>query len=446
MPSASKNFLTGFEKSYGQSASEFARQQNQIENEQRIAEREKQFIDYRQGLKDFENQKQQELLSNLIGGQSTSLGSGSIPTPQSSQLVGSQQSQQAIPKGLTPQEKISNLVGLDPNSRAIYENYLKEQVKPKPIKLGNNYYQPDRFGNIDYNKPIPIPQQKQYSRFENTPKGLVGVTKEGETDIIPNTQWMYVPKVTARIQGEDEKGNKAETVVYDNGRRQTFYSGLKGGKIKSVDDFNKELKKFQSNTVGINKQKISYYNKLGNNSAVDGIARENINNQLYDNEQNLYNNMPDDAKKRIGEFYQYAKKNNINLDDYQTAKSDYNKFINKNFMEEPLGSNPNEKAATVQALNLWGQNKFGYVPDPNKKADETKPKETKQESKTPKVSNENDYNKLPNGSQYIDPQGNMRTKQESKTATNNSDAEKGFNSLPKGSTYIDEQGFRRIKQ
>ncbi len=385
------NFWKGFTENFDlrPAVNTIADEISSKKKNQELLNREKELQDYRQNLKDIEDQKQQRLLSELLNGTTSDLEPRFAPTLQGNQLIGGQQPQQIVNRELTPQEKISKIVGLNPNSRAIYENYLKQKATADLQNQENQAFQnylknPQGFDYgqastktlqriAEYKKLIAPPK---FSKTVKTPKGWYGITQDGQG--IPLPQIPYRPDVIGRVPGEDENGNKAEQIFFDNGTSKKLSSSLKGGKIQDAEAFKKTITMFAKTIGDIKKQEQIYNSNKTGKETIDAPIRSNINDQINIWKDILEINMPDEAKKRLDEFYQYAKKKNINLDDYQNAQQDYNKFIDKNFMDEPLGGDPNTKAAVQHALHIWGQYKFGYLPNPNGGTDNNVPQKQSQ--------------------------------------------------------------------
>ena len=307
MPSAGKNFLTAFEKSYGQSASEFQRQQNQIENENRIAQREKELQDYRQNLKDIEDQKQQRLLSELLNGTTSDLGPRFAPTLQGNQLIGGQQPQQIVNRELTPQEKISKIVGLNPQYRTFYENQLKQKATADLQNQENQAFQnylrnPQGFDYgqastktlqriADYqkitkpSKPQPVSLGLSSDSKHNRLINLRGYENPNASEDDPSTRVINGKKYT--ITGESSMGKLYST--NENGQKD-FAQGIKA---LYNSYYSTQQKYLQELNTGLD----------ATGTPLDEDSRKNIENTLVQFNKGYVKHILTNAPKEARDFY-----------------------------------------------------------------------------------------------------------------------------------------------
>jgi len=237
----------------------------------------------------------------------------------------------------------------------------------------------------ELHKPI------QYTKYTITPNGMYGTTKEGKTDLIPNTQQLYVPKVKARIDGYDKEGNKETEIVYDNGRREIVKSGLsKAGDINDPEKFNALMKTFSGEADKLLSLKTKYKaDKFYNiDQSILDAEEQRINSFAHNNEQNLYYSLPKQAKSEIDKFYK-DNKDNKNL-----TQDDLDKWVKEKHMSGEI-DNPE----ISRAITKWGQFKFGYEGDGKNSNDQPI-------TKTPKQEKNKDSSGFIEGKVYEDKNGN----------------------------------------
>ena len=257
-----------------------------------------------------------------------------------------------------PEEKVKLL--LDPNVRAAFGEFQDLTAPPerKFRTFGDKTFEQIGEQPIDFTNPV-FQEPKKFARFEESPEGLVGITREGETELIPDTKNLIERKPSRSTVGFDKEGNKNLFIVYDNGETETINTGLTDkGKVNNTEEFEKTLNVFYEANDDINKQKFNYLNNVNDeiDSAITNFQRKAINNKILEQERRLYNVMPDEARTVINRYYTEIKKDKtkgLKFLDTPEARGDFAEWFAQNH-----NVNKNEIANIV---NAWANFKFGYI-------------------------------------------------------------------------------------